>query len=187
MTHRPELPPVRRSVRAAGVALAVAATALVACKSPTKPKSTAPAPARSAAKPVDRLLPGELRPGEGHVFGLAVPRGMTVKASVPDSALLEGNVPPESLANYVRDRVDVAHVEIGVARTLFPSARIRAGAADRSYEIEVVAGNGTPTRLIVRDVTPHGRNGPPEMTEEERWRQAGLTPDGKPLDLAKFK
>ena len=52
---------------------------------------------------------------------------------------------------------------------------------------EVVAGNGTPTRLVVRDVTPHGRNGPPEMTEAERWRQAGLTPDGTPLDLSAFK
>lgn len=178
---------VRRSARAAGLALAFGAVVSVACKSPSKPKDTAPPPARSVAKPVDRLLPGELPAGEGHVFGLAVPRGMTVKASLADSAMLEGNVPPESLANYVRDRVDVAHVEIGVARTLFPSARIRGGAADRSYEIEVVAGNGTPTRLVLRDVTPHGRNGPPEMTEEERWRQAGRTPDGKPLDLAEFK
>jgi hypothetical protein len=139
------------------------------------------------SKPVDRLLPAELAAGEGQVFGLAVPRGMTIKASVSDSALLEGNIPPEALANYVRDRVDVAHVEIGVARTVFPSARIRGGAADRSYEIEVVAGNGTPTRLVVRDVTPHGPNGPPEMTEEERWRQAGRAPDGKPLDMAEFK
>jgi hypothetical protein len=112
---------------------------------------------------------------------------MTVKASLSDSAFLEGSIPPEALANYVRDRVDVERVEIGVARTVFPSARIRGGAVDRMYQIEVVAGNGTPTRLVVRDVTPHGRNGPPEMTDEERWRQAGLTPDGKPLDLAEFK
>jgi hypothetical protein len=185
VTHRFEPHGARRTFQVAGLVLAAAAG--VACKSPSKAKDAAPVPARSVAKPVDRLLPGELPAGEGQVFGLAVPRGMTVKASVADSALLEGNVPPESLANYVRDRVDVAHVEIGVARTLFPSARIRDGAADRSYEIEVVAGNGTPTRLIVRDVTPHGRNGPPDMTEEERWRQAGLTPDGKPLDLAEFK
>ena len=51
----------------------------------------------------------------------------------------------------------------------------------------MVAGNASPTRLVVRDVTPHGANGPPTMTNEERWRQAGLTPDGKPLDLAEFK
>ena len=67
---------VRRAARAAGLALAVAA-ASVACKSPSKPKDRAPAPARSVAKPVDRLLPGELSAGEGQVFGLAVPRGMT--------------------------------------------------------------------------------------------------------------
>jgi hypothetical protein len=168
------------------VLLLAAAASSAACRSPSKPKQSPPATA-SVAKPVDRLLPAELAAGEGQVFGLAVPRGMTIKSSVSDLAMLEGNIPPESLANYVRDRVDVAHVEIGVARTVFPSARIRGGAADRSYEIEVVAGNGTPTRLVVRDVTPHGRNGPPEMTEEDRWRQAGRTPDGKPLDLAEFK
>jgi hypothetical protein len=177
-----------RSLRVAGlvVAVATAATSL-SCRSPSKSKASTPAPAKSVEKPVDRLLPGELSPGQGHVFGLAVPKGMTVRDRVSDSAFLEGNVPPEALANYVRDRVDVERVEIGVARTVFPSARIRGGAADRSYEIEVVAGNGTPTRLVVRDVTPHGRNGPPEMTEAERWRQAGLTPDGKPLDLSEFK
>jgi hypothetical protein len=163
------------------------AAAGLSCRSASKPKPSAPAPAKSVEKPLDRLLPGELSPGEGHVFGLAVPKGMTVRDSVRDSAFLEGNVPPESLANYVRDRVEVERVEIGVARTVFPSARIRGGAADRSYEIEVVAGNGTPTRLVVRDVTPHGRNGPPDMTDAERWRQAGLTPDGKPLDLSEFK
>jgi hypothetical protein len=112
---------------------------------------------------------------------------MTVVGAFATSAYLEGNVPPESLANYVRDRVEVEHVEIGVARTVLPNARIRGGAADRSYEIEVVAGNASPTRLVVRDVTPHGPNGPPTMTDEERWRQAGRTPDGKPLDLAEFK
>jgi hypothetical protein len=168
------------------LAVVTAATSL-SCRSPSRTKTSTPPPAKSVAKPVDRLLPGELSPGDGHVFGLAVPKGMTIRDRVPDSAFLEGNVPPEALANYVRDRVEVERVEIGVARTVFPNARIRGGAADRSYEIEVVAGNGTPTRLVVRDVTPHGRNGPPEMTEAERWRQAGLTPDGKPLDLSEFK
>jgi hypothetical protein len=147
----------------------------------------APSAAPTGKKPVDRLLPGELSPGDGNVFGLAVPSGMSIKGAFEQVAYLEGNVPPESLANYVRDRVDVEHVEIGVARTVFPNARIRGGAADRSYEIEVVAGNASPTRLVVKDVTPHGANGPPTMTDEERWRQAGRRPDGKPLDGAEFQ
>jgi len=167
--------------------VALTAVAGSSCRSREKRTDAAPSAAPKVKKPVDRLLPGELAPGEGHVFGLAVPNGMTVKGSFAEAAYLEGNVAPESLANYVRDRVDVERVEIGVARTLFPNARIRGGAAGRWYEIEVVAGNASPTRLVVRDVTPHEANGPPTMTEEERWRQAGLTRDGKPLDLAEFK
>lgn len=175
-------------MRAAGLCLAVlTAAATLACRSKQEPVRAVASASARVVKPVDRLLPGELSSSQGQVFGLAVPNGMTVKGAFGGTAYLEGNVAPDALANYVRDRVDVERVEIGVARTLFPNARIRGGAPDRSYEIEVVAGNASPTRLVVRDVTPHGANGPPTMTEEERWRQAGRGPDGKPLDMAEFK
>jgi hypothetical protein len=173
--------------RVALVATLVAGVLEVGCRSKTEASRGAPpAPAKSA-KPVDRLAPGELAPGTGQVFGLVVPRGMKVKGAFTEVAYLEGAVEPEALSNYVRERVDIERVEIGAARTLFPNARIRGGAPDKVYEIEVVWGGAHATRLVVRDVTPRGVNAPPNLSDAERWRQAGRTPDGKPLDMNQLR
>ena len=90
-----------------------------------------------------------------------------------------GAVSPEAVSNFVRERVEVSHVEIGAARTVFPNVRIKAGDAAKSYRIDVVA-DGPTTRLIVRDITPPPT--PEGLSEEERWRRAGMTPDGKLLN-----
>jgi hypothetical protein len=151
-------------------------------------KQAAPQPAPSlgvSAKPLDRLAPGELRPGQKQVFGLDVPAGMVLRGEFLDVAYLHGKVTPEALANYVRDRVVVDHVEIGAARTVFPYARIKKGSADRFFQIEVIRGNAN-TELVIKDVTPRPK--PPEkLSDEERWRRAGRRPDGKPLDISEFK
>jgi hypothetical protein len=133
----------------------------------------------SAAKPVDRLAPGELAPGRVQAFGLLLPRELTVEARFHDQVHASGPVTPEALANYVRVRVDVVHVEIGAARTVFPRARIKGGDAQRIYRIEVVP-SGPRTRLVIRDTTP-----PPTVqgiSEAERWRRAGMTPSGELVD-----
>ena len=136
-------------------------------------------------KPVDRLAPGELRPGTNQVFGLEVPWGMSVRGQFATVAYVEGNVAPEDLANYVRDRVVIDHVEIGAARTVFPYARIKKGPPDRFFQIEVIAGKGR-TEMVVTDVTPHPK--PPEqISDEERWRRVGRRPDGRPLDITELK
>jgi len=151
-------------------------------------KQPAPRPAPSlgvSAKPLDRLAPGELRPGQNQVFWLEVPTGMVVRGAFLEVAYLHGKVTPEALANYVRDRVVVDHVEIGAARTVFPYARIKKGPADRFFQIEVIAGNSN-TELVIKDVTPRPK--PPEkLSDDERWRRAGRRPDGKPLDITEFK
>jgi hypothetical protein len=135
--------------------------------------------ARRSPRPVDRLTPGELAEGKVDAFGLTLPREMTLERRFPDAVHAVGPIPAESVANYVRQRVEVAHVELGAARTVFPKARIKGSKPDRQYRIEVVAG-GAQTRLLVKDITPppstHG------LSEAERWRRAGLSPDGKPLD-----
>ncbi len=183
MTYAPERP----RGRALASLCAFAFFAPIACRSPS-PSPTKPVPKPTAsAKPLDRLEPGELAPGLGQVFGLPVPEGMRIKGAFDRSAFLEGNVRPEALANYVKDRVNIEHVEIGAARTVFPGARIHGGAPERRYEIEVIAGDGRPTQLVVRDITPHGRNGPATMTEADRWRQAGRAPDGRPLDPSQLR
>jgi hypothetical protein len=106
---------------------------------------------------------------------------MHVGGAFLDIAYLRGEVTPEALANYVRERVDVDHVEIGAVSTVFPHVHIKNGAPDRVYDFEVTPGRGRTTNLVIRDVTPRPKD-PPGTTNAERWRQAGYAPDGTPLD-----
>jgi hypothetical protein len=133
---------------------------------------------------VDRLAPDELAAGNAVVWGFAVPRDMQVEHQYVQEASLIGPVKSDALANYVRDRVVVSHVEIGAGRTIFPNAHIKAGAADHVYELDVIPQPGA-TRLVIRDVTP--LKVVPGLTDAERWKQAGLTPQGRPLDPKAFE
>lgn len=167
--------------------LALLALVGVACSSkhpPSKPQASAPS-ASARPLPVDHLLPDELAPSKIEVYGFPVPVGMNVENRLLDRAYISGHVSPEALANYVREQVVVSHVEIGAAMTVFPAARIKAGAADKVYSLEVLP-DGPRTRLVIKDVTPIPAP-PPGMTDAERWRAAGLSPDGRPLDLRKLE
>jgi hypothetical protein len=135
--------------------------------------------------PLDHLAQGELAPSKVEVYGFAIPRGMVVESRLDDRTYVRGHVSPEALANYVREQVSVSHVEIGAARTVFPMARIKRGPADRVYTIEVLP-DGSYTRLVLKDTTPPPPP-PPHLTDEERWRAAGLGPDGRPLDLKQLE
>ncbi|HEY0463886.1 MAG TPA: hypothetical protein VGC79_06740 [Polyangiaceae bacterium] len=146
--------------------------------------SSAQAASQAQKKPVDRLAPDELASGNAEVWGFAVPREMQVEHRYKEVTHLIGRVKPDALANYVRERVIVSHVEIGAARTIFPGARIKGGAVDRVYDLEVIPEPGI-TRLIIRDTTPPKIV--PGLTDAERWRQAGLTPEGRPLDPKAFE
>jgi hypothetical protein len=105
---------------------------------------------------------------------------MAVLGRAPDSALLIGEVAPEAVANYVRDRVIVSHVEVAAGRTVFPRARIKDGPADRVFRIEVLREYRS-TKLVVTDVTPPPPP-PPGLSDAERWRRAGFSADGRALD-----
>lgn len=145
-----------------------------------------PAPQDSAlasAVPVDRLTPGELAPGTLRVNGLLLPREMRLDRSFEGVSHVVGDVRPEDVANYVRKRVTVAHVEIGAGRTVFPRARINGDASGKLYQIDVAAERGR-TRLVIRDTTAPPT--PQGLSEDERWRRAGFKPDGTPLDPAKL-
>jgi hypothetical protein len=158
------------------------AALLGACRNEPAPSQAKPA---SSAKPrtVDRLAPGELPPGEQALFGLVIPKGMKVQGQFSETGLAWGEVPAEDVANYVRSRVEVERVEIGAARTIFPAVRIKDGASDHTFRIEVVR-ESVGTRLIVQDLTPPPAPPPePGLSEAERWRRAGFTPDGKPINL----
>lgn len=142
--------------------------------------------AAPSATPLDHLAPGELNQGPGQVFGFAVPVQMHVNGAFLEVAYLAGNVTPEALANYVRERCDADHVEIGAVSTVFSHVHVKGGAADRVYDFEVKPGRGVLTELVITDVTPRP-HAPPGFSDSDRWRQAGYGTDGKPLDPNQLK
>lgn len=163
------------------------AALLGACRNEPAPSEAKTAPSAKPRPPVDRLAPGELPPGEEALFGLLLPKGMKVQGKLDETGLAWGRLPPEEVANYVRARVTVQHVEVGAARTIFPAARINDSSSEHAFRIEVLRENAG-TRLIVRDLTPPPAPPPePGLTDAERWRRAGYTPDGKPLDMSKLE
>ncbi len=167
---------------------AAAATVVLAlgCRSgdATVVTGTAVAPASASAPlPLDRLAPGELAPGNQKAFGLVLPRKMRLDRQFPGVAHVVGDVVPEDLANYVRQRVIVSHIEVGAGRTVFPRAQMKGDASGKFYQIDVAAEHGK-TRLVIRDLSAPPM--PEGLSEAERWRRAGFTADGKPLDPGKL-
>jgi len=164
----------------------VVASGAAGCHRKSEPPPPPVASSAPSQKPLDRLAPGELAQGDAEVFGFRVPRAMHVRGAFLDIAYVAGDSSPEAVANYVRERVDADHVEIGAASTVFPHVHIKGGAPERVYDFDVTPLGEHSTQLIIRDVTPRPPN-PPGMTDAERWRQAGYTPDGKPLDPTQLK
>jgi hypothetical protein len=166
--------------RASGLACAALLVATAACRSSDEaaPHAAARASSTQASSAItpDRLEPGELAAGKLAVFGFLVPRQMTVERRFHDEAYLTGTVSAPALAAYVRKQVTASHIEMTGARTIFEQARINGGDPQRVYRFEILP-EGTRTTLLVRDVTP-----PPTvqgLSDEERWKRAGMTPDGK--------
>jgi hypothetical protein len=134
-----------------------------------------------AATPVDHLAPGELLEGTEKAFGLVLPRGMHVQNALMSSVWAVGTVKMDDMANYVRVRVRGGTGTRGVVGTVFDNVTAPAE-PNRILHIMVSrlpASDGC--RIEVRDITP----APPlpiPTTEVERFRAAGLTPDGKFID-----
>ncbi|MCB9588684.1 MAG: hypothetical protein H6718_24960 [Polyangiaceae bacterium] len=161
--------------------------ALVCAACNGTPEEVAPAAASAApsAHPVDHLAKGELAQGEEKLFGLPIPQKMRVERRFLDAAHAAGPVTPEDLSNYVRQRVSVAQVEIGAARTVFPRVLIHGGDPKKIYRIEVSPRSGGGSELEVRDITPAPI--PSGLSDAERWRRAGRNPDGTPIDPKKLE
>jgi hypothetical protein len=172
---------------AAGAAVALGALACGKRPSPAPPLSLSSGPtagaSASAPLPADHALPGELAEGTETAFGFPIPRRMRVTARFPDAVFATGDLTPELVANYVRQRVIAARIETGPAKTVFNRATAQRNPG-RMMRIDVIGRNGS-TELFVRDET---RPPAPEgLHPEERWRQLGLSPDGNPLDPTRLQ
>jgi len=168
-------------VRALGLALGLAC----ACKSEPSLTLVAAASASAGSVPVDHLAPGELLEGKAKVFGLVLPRVMRIDAAFGDVVYASGQVPPDSVAKYVRARVregkmiegDFAHY----GTTTFEHVKIPE-MPDKDFAIIIrpaAEGVGI-TKLEVRDVT--APQAPALPSDDARWKNAGLGPNGRILD-----
>jgi hypothetical protein len=167
-----------------GLAFFILGILALACRRGREEAADAAPPAVSAA-PVDRLAPGELIPGAMKAFGIALPREMHVDQALTDVVFASGPVNATDLANYVRARVTDGDVSVGATATVFDKVRT-SGAPGRLLFVRIFSGPiGRGAHVEVRDVTPAPLQDLPNV--ESRWKQVGLTPDGKLLDPAHLK
>jgi len=124
------------------------------------------------------LAPGTLLEGEHVAFGFRAPRDLTLVAHFRDAAHFTGRVKLSELENYVRERVVARHVEVTPTRSVFPNVQIKGGDPERTYKFEIVP-KGLEVELVIRDVTPPPPT--PGLSEEERWKRAGLVRKGNRL------
>lgn len=177
-----------RSRRAAG-ALGVALVGLGgACHKESGSSSESPAPAaqvavvQAQAQPPDHLAPDELLEGEKKAFGLLVlPRVLHVDgsfASVVFASAPSGEAGIHPLAKYFRERLTEGSLREGDEAATFEHVHVR-GQSNLELNVYIRAA-GAYTRVEMRDTTPKPQPNLPD--DAARWRQAGLTPNGKLLD-----
>lgn len=159
--------------------LSIAALLLLAAACSHKEAPAPPQTDDPALKPVDRLAPNELSEGKEKAFALVLPKQVKISSAFNDIVVVQGEVPAEALANYVRGRVKDGKSVVGVSQTLFEGVHVPAE-PNRPLDIRIERlGGGHYTRMIVRDVTPA-----PPLTGDpaSRMKAVGLTPDGKLAD-----
>jgi len=168
----------------AGVTLACLAFAcltLGACKT----RNDAPTPPET--RPPDHLAPDEVVEGKERAFGLPLPRVGHVDARFATSVLVSTPLTPEQLVNFVRKRVKDGKDVPGASVTRLEQVVPRDDDKKR-LDIEVrpkKSGEGMRSEMVVRDATPPPTE--PGLSDEERWRRAGLKPDGTLLDPKKLQ
>lgn len=160
----------------------VTATVALGCKDKTVDPRADAAASVSAPLPPDHLAPGEIAEGKLKAFALPLPRDVEIVREFPGVVVARSKtVTPEQVANYFRARVRDGSVSSGSAETRFLNVHATAEPT-RDLAIEIRTGlMGVSTcEIMIRDMTRPPSE--PGLSEAERRKRAGLTPDGKILD-----
>ena len=169
--------------RAAAV---VALMALSGCKQPARANdfqqqgdgASASSQTEATPAPVDHLGPGELLEGPVHVFGLPLPRGTTVKGTFADVAYASGQASVQSFAHYFRARLQGGTLREGPGLATFEHGKVP-GKPGMELSVRIAAAPDG-SSIEIRDSTPPPAPALPD--EPSRWRQVGLTPQGRLAD-----
>ena len=134
-------------------------------------------------KPPDRLAPNEVVEGKERAFGLPLPQAARIKARFEKTVHVVTPLPMEDIANFVRSRVKDGTITPGTGSTELTNV-VPLADPQKRLTIEVrVAGrssDGARSEIIIRDTTPPPTD--PGLSDEERWKKAGFTPDGRIAD-----
>jgi hypothetical protein len=143
--------------------------------SPVAPLPGKPEP---SAAPADHLAPGELAEGSQTAFGVALPRDFLVRESYPDVVSATGPVSVHALVRYLAARLEGGSLREGAEAATFEHVAAR-GKPEPELLVRVTSVFGG-SRLEMHKVTHLPAPSLPD--EASRWRQAGLTPQGKIID-----
>jgi hypothetical protein len=142
------------------------------------PKATASISPAASAAPSDHLAPGELREGSQRAFGVALPSALRVKGSFVDVVYAGGPASVHALVQYFRARLEDGTMREGPAAATFEHVKVR---GKPGLELLVHIANGADGASVeIRDSTPPPAPALPD--EPSRWRQVGLTPQGRLAD-----
>jgi hypothetical protein len=141
------------------------------------PPTQAGAPQPSAA-PADHLAPGELAEGTHGAFGVTLPRDLQVRESYPDVVSATGPVSVHGLVRYLSARLEGGSLREGTEAATFEHVAAR-GKPEPELLVRVTSVFGG-SRLEIHKVTHVPVANLPD--EPSRWRQVGLTPQGKVID-----
>jgi len=142
---------------------------------PLPQPSVAPAP----VAPVDHLAPGELVEGTEHAFGLTFPRDLRIDRTFAQVVYASGEVGIHPLVKYFRARLQGGALDEEDTSATFNHVRAPS-VPQRELSIRIAQAIGNRVRAEIRDSTPPAA---PDLPDEAaRWRNVGLTPQGKVLE-----
>jgi hypothetical protein len=135
-------------------------------------------PIPAVAVPADRLAPGELLEGGDQAFGIQLPREIRVEGSFVHVVYARGEGTIAALTKYFTARLSGGEFRQGTESATFDHVR---SPAKPGIDLRIVIRvRGTEATIEIRDISlPPAPDLPDEAA---RWRQVGLTPDGRLAD-----
>jgi len=140
----------------------------------------------TTAPPLDHLAPGELKASSTMAFGFPIPSSMSIERAFPNAIHLTGVADVQGLVSYVRRHSDARSVELRGNNIVLDFVRIPAAGNDRTFRFEISAQSRN-ARLLIKETTLAAAPPEPGITDAERWRRAGMKPNGEPLDVAQLQ
>lgn len=166
------------------LAALVLAPAMAGChRDVSEPGESSPTTGATAASPsatpADHLAPDELVEGPEKAFDMPLPRGVTVERAQLGSVRAIGPVAVHPLVKYFDAHISQGRKDEGDRFATFTDVRL-SGHPGVQYRIRLTALPPRGTLVEIDDVTPPPAPDLPDVPA--RWRQVGLTPNGRVVD-----